>query len=484
MVAGNIAALSVSGYVAGSAAKIQTQTIAASTYGVGNGSAAINFPASTASPAFFSGQESLYFSPDGNFVFGGSPGGFDMLAGVRNLPSGTAPAFAGLYYQVGADQDFSQFAATGFANFLTQYGAFDAASGSVVAHERLESVFNANALGYTFSDSYPAPLVSSYNDAAEYMLYKFGIGGKYRIGAGTWPYLGLNVAVQAPTLSSSGSGPWLNPQGVVNAASFAPFTAGISDGELIVLYGNNLASAQVTTPLRPLPTTLGGVTVSINGYPAPIYYVLPGQVAVVVPYEITYSIAQIQLTNNGVKSNTVTTFVYQTTPGVFTGSSGLGYGYLQHADYSLITPSHPAAPGETIIAYVTGLGASIRPFRMAGLARSGQPSFTFNPITGGTGGSVSTALFSGLVPTVSALYQVNLTVLSTAANGDQTVDIGGPDSLAAQALIPVAKPAGSVRRGTAEVRAASHSSRVPDETRIVESGHAIRQAIPALGIRN
>ena len=63
----------------------------------------INFPTSNQAQ-FISGPEYFYFSPDGNFFFGGSPTGWDMIAGVNNAG---AAAFGGLYYEAGVDEDFS-----------------------------------------------------------------------------------------------------------------------------------------------------------------------------------------------------------------------------------------------------------------------------------------------------------------------------------------------------------------------------------------
>ena len=44
----------------------------------------------------------MYISPDGNFVFGGSPTSWDFWVGVRT-GTGT-PNFSGLYYQAGIDE--------------------------------------------------------------------------------------------------------------------------------------------------------------------------------------------------------------------------------------------------------------------------------------------------------------------------------------------------------------------------------------------
>ena len=69
-----------------------------------------------------SGNEYLYLSPDGNFVFGGSPEGWDFFVGVRNSSGGAA--LSGLYYQGGIDLDDSTLYA-GYGTLTTYYGAYD-----------------------------------------------------------------------------------------------------------------------------------------------------------------------------------------------------------------------------------------------------------------------------------------------------------------------------------------------------------------------
>ena len=190
------------------------------------------------------------------------------------------------------------------------------------------------------------------------MRYVVGAGG-VRIGSGIGPYLGINVALPAP--SFSGSGVFLNPAGIVNAASSAPFTAGIAPGDFITLYGANLAPGTATAYTVPFPTTAGldGVQVTVNGLPAPVQFVSPGQISAIVPYAVGSSIARIQVNNNGVLSNAVTTFVNLTAPGVFTvPPGGVGYGAVLHGDYSLVTAQSPAQVGETVAVYLTGLGTT------------------------------------------------------------------------------------------------------------------------------
>ena len=70
--------------------------------------------------------------------------------------------------------------------------------------------------------------------------YIFGDGGLAFVGIGTSGYFSLLVGMHAPAFS--GTGVYLNPIGVVNAASYQPITASLAPGELITLFGTGLSS--------------------------------------------------------------------------------------------------------------------------------------------------------------------------------------------------------------------------------------------------
>jgi uncharacterized protein (TIGR03437 family) len=259
------------------------------------------------------------------------------------------------------------------------------------------------------------------------------------VSIGKGPVLGLSFGVKAPDFS--GSGVYLNPTGVVNAASSAPFIAGLAPGELITLYGSGLAGSTVVAPALPFPTTLGNVQVSINGRPAPIYYVSSTQISVIVPYETEISFAQIQVTNNGAKSNTVTVYMNDAAPGLFSvDQNGLGYAIARHADYSYVTKDNPAKKGETIVVVLSGLG-TVSPAAPAGAAAPAA-----EPLSRTTGqfyvyidGYDSTTSYVGLAPGLAGLYQINVTIPTTVSSGDVYLDVQADSNAfyTSQVKIPV-----------------------------------------------
>ena len=433
-------------------------------YTFSNGAGNLSFPTSGNTAVF--GTQILYISPDGNFIFGGSNNNWDFFVGVRN---GSAASFGGTYSQAGLSEDASQLTSAGFAVIGTFYGSLIATSsgpdaGSIIGHQRFADVFGTGVEDDTYSDTFPTGAAGQYTDGSTQTQYTFSQDGAVRIGFGVGPFLGISAAVRVPPQSSTG-GVWLDPTGVRNAASFAPFTAQLARGELIVLFGSGLANGTTIQNVAPLPPMLGGVQVLINGVPAPLYYVTQGAIAAVVPYE-TIGIAQIQVINNGVASNSVTAFVGATAPGVLTqGSDGISAALVQHLDYSLVTAANPAQPGETLLGYVTGLGDVSPAIADGAPGLSGDVlNNATNTISVSIGGQAATVGFAGLAPTLSGLYSIVFTVPSGVSSGNQTLTLGGPDAFSFEALLPIggggalaAPPSSTTPSSTA--RAASRGTR-------------------------
>ncbi len=456
---GNLGSFTMSGFVGGSGVSPYTQAVTSLKYAFSNGAASFTIPTSN-NAILMDGQQYIYISPDGNFIFGGSPDSWNFFVGVRTGTS--TPNFSGLYYQAGIDEDESNYTTSGYGLLDTYYGSLSASSGMILGDQRQNDVFFSSAVGYTYSDTYSVPTNGAYTDVSGITNYVVGAAGAIRIGSGIGPYLGLSVALTAPT--ASGSGVWVDPQGIVNAGSFAPFTAGISPGELITIFGNNLAPSTQVASSIPFSSNLNGVQVSINGLPAPLYYVTAGQIAAIVPYATGGdSIATISVNNNGTTSNTVTAFINLTTPGVLTQSqNGLGPGSILHAaDYSLVTSENPAQAGETVAVYLTGLGA-VNPAIPDGSAGPSSPtSNATNTITADLSGTTATVGFAGLAPTLAGLYQVNLTIPTGLTSGNNVLDIGGPDSYTSEAVIPVGSGSATTSAEPAAMAASLAAHRGP-----------------------
>jgi uncharacterized protein (TIGR03437 family) len=251
--------------------------------------------------------------------------------------------------------------------------------------------------------------------------------GAIQISAASASNSPLSIAV---TLTVAPAAPAVTITGVVNAGSYQP---GIASGTWISIFGTNLSQSTYLWQASDivngaLPTTLQGVSVTVNGLPAYVDYVSATQINALAPDDDTLGPVPVQVTTAGATSNVVTVQKSLFAP-AFPTFDGTHVAAL-HADYSLVGAPNllpgvvttPAQPGETILLYGVGFGPADPP------QPSGQLVTTAAPLANGVqvtiGGQTASVAFAGL--TGSGLYQFNVTVPNL-ANGDAAVvaSIGG-----------------------------------------------------------
>ncbi len=99
--------------------------------------------------------------------------------------------------------------------------------------------------------------------------------------------------------------------GVVNAASFNP---GLAPGSLISIFGSNLSHGTVAAQQIPLPISMADTSVLINGAPAPLLYVSPGQINAQIPDQIATGTVTVAVETSGVVSAPVSVAVAVAAP--------------------------------------------------------------------------------------------------------------------------------------------------------------------------
>jgi uncharacterized protein (TIGR03437 family) len=181
--------------------------------------------------------------------------------------------------------------------------------------------------------------------------------------------------------------------------------------------------------------------VTVNGIPAPISYVSPNQINVLVPFEISGSYATFQVSSDIGLSNPVTLYVAKTAPGVFASlaggfAPGLGPAAAQHANFSAVTEDNPAEVGETLMLYVTGLGA-VSPAVKDGFAAVAKPlSYVVADVTVTVDGLNAPVSFKGLAPGFAGLYQVNFEVPKGVSSGKLvSLSLATPDAVTSEAKL-------------------------------------------------
>jgi uncharacterized protein (TIGR03437 family) len=434
---GSLGTVNLTGFVGAGGTNV-TQTVNGAAYSFASGALTLSFGGSLVTQPLIAGDALCYLSADGNFFFGGSATGWDMIVGVRAYAGSVPPdALKGMYYQAGVDLSPS----SGFTTLATYYGAFSAtADRTIIGHQRVltgfDPSFDYTPFDYTYSDFFTLAADGSHDDFLG-IHNVVGAGGAIRIGYGNTSRLGINIALRSPAFS--GAGVYLDPSGIANAASSAPFTVGVSRGGFIALYGTNLAST--TLQDGSMPFTLGGVQVLINGRQAPIYYVRSDVVLAIVPYETTGTVASIQVISNNVASDIRTVRVKDGTPGVYTDPpGGVSYAIGQHVQdnsYDKITPQNPAHPGETILLYLTGLGDVDPPVADGMPAPLSPLTYALTQPVAVVDGEQTTVGFAGLTPTIVGLYAITVTIPSDIAPADVYIDVSLPDSYTTEAQISI-----------------------------------------------
>lgn len=489
---GNLGSVAVSGYAANQNSTILSQTASGATYslpGVTATGGAINFGSSA---TLVGGSMSFMVSPDGKLFVGGSPNDFDMLVGTTAVANANAAIYQGFYFLGGLEDDASELAAESQSTVDAFYGSSSVTGSGGISINHLR----VNPLGvyphdYTYNDNYTVPATGGFEPSNEPDQFMLGANGQVVIasGVGTWYSVMVGLQVANPT----GTGVFLNPLGIVNAGNFAPATNPVAPLEMVLLFGNGIATSDWDATTFPLPTaTPDGVEVLINGSPVPllrtraslnpnlIYAVVPSAIG---PASGVYY-ATFEVANKNGKSQPVTMYTNYTAPGLFAISEGgVGNGAL-HANGSWVTAADPANVTETVLLFTTGLGG-VTPAVPDGTLPTSSTLNATPTVYISTWNSVLP--YAGPAPCCVGLDQVNLTV-PPVATADWYLDVwaldpvglDGGESYEATINVAGGAAAGAVPMARRPLRALGHgvsrtSARKPVSGRLPHTGSDVTQ---------
>jgi len=400
---GSAGTIAVAGKAANTGDRVTTSLVSNATYTVTtDGSGTLTLPGS----GLLNGVRSLWVSSDGTLALFGSttPGGHDLWVGAK---PGTSASFRNLYFRAGLRYESNKAGAyTGSSN--------STGAGKLVSSLRVRQP--EGVLDLTAVNNYSV----NADGAGTLDLNRIAISatGFHTNGISTVDSNNYELSFAIRAAAPSGTGVFISPQGVVNAASFAPVGAPLSPGGFFTLFGSGLAAATTVAGSLPFPTSLGNVQVLVNNAAAPLYLTSAGQISALVPLNATGATASIVVVNNGQRSNIVDIPLARSSPGIFTiPPAGTGPGALLHANFTLVNAAAPAKRGETILLFLTGLGA-VTPTIPDGSAAPNSPlSLVTSDVKVYIGGRLATVVFKGLAPGLAGLYQINLTVPSNAPTG-------------------------------------------------------------------
>ena len=206
-----------------------------------------------------------------------------------------------------------------------------------------------------------------------------------------------------------------------NGATIAPNT-------WVEIKGVNLAPAGDTRIWQAsdfvngnMPTQLDGVSATVNGKSAFLYYISPTQVNILTPPGTISGSVNVVLTTGGIASPPFAAQAQAISPSLFVFDGT--HVAATHLNGSYIGPttlypglSTPAKPGEIVVLYANGFGPTSTPVVSGSTTQSG----TLSPLPEvQIGGVTATVLFAGLV--APGEFQFNVTVPSGLSSGDNPI---------------------------------------------------------------
>lgn len=242
------------------------------------------------------------------------------------------------------------------------------------------------------------------------------------------------LALLAPAFSQNQARPVVNA--IASASAFGAYPGITAPGSYVEIYGSSLAGTTrgwTTSDFTAAgaPTSLDGVSVSVNGAAAYVAYISPTQVNIEVPDGVAPGSDVVVVSYQGLASAAATLTINALEPGLLAPAAfkigGTQYvaavhsatgGYVDNGNIPG-APAAPAVPGETLVFYGIGFGP-ITQGKVAGQIASGQTSLA-NSFTMTIGGSSATIQYAGLAPDSVGEYQFNVVVPQNLPTGDLPV---------------------------------------------------------------
>ena len=226
----------------------------------------------------------------------------------------------------------------------------------------------------------------------------------------------------------SASAPPPSPVTISGISNNASGASGIASGSWVSMYGANLSATTRAWQSgdfsgNSLPTKLDGVSVTVNGKSAAVWYISPGQLNVQAPGDSATGPVPVVVTNS-YGSATATTTLQQYAPGFFAIQK---YAAAVHTDGAYVAPvgyfgsgvaSRPAAPGEVILLFGTGFGPTTQDVPAGQIFNGAAPLTDLTQLHMTIGGAPATVQFAGMV--AAGEYQFNV-VVPAVADGDQAI---------------------------------------------------------------
>jgi len=265
-------------------------------------------------------------------------------------------------------------------------------------------------------------------DVAGYTLQPFVPSGSYNCTNTAQPFItAVNSAGAYGAYPYFASGSWLEIYGSGLADPNDPrLTAAVNPGQWTSADFNGVNA----------PSALDGVSASIDGEAAYVWYISPGQLNVQAPEDSVTGNVAITVTNCQGQSPAYPLTRRPLAPGILAPANFTANGnrymvatFASDGAYvldsalgaSLGVPSRPARTGDLIIAYGIGFGDVTPPVLPGHIDE--QANALTNPVSFSFGSATAALPYSGLAPAFVGLYEFYITVPAGLPNGDNPIHV-------------------------------------------------------------
>ncbi|HXA49128.1 MAG TPA: SBBP repeat-containing protein, partial [Candidatus Acidoferrum sp.] len=307
----------------------------------------------------------------------------------------------------GADGTVTEFSADGSALLFSSY--IGGTSADYVRSLAVNCTAGLIVVGSTQSSNFPGTL-----------------GAVPALNFAQGALIGFVAKVAAGTSTSA-----IAPGGIVNAATSS--SAPVAPGSLVSIYGSDLAGSTGGAGSTPLPTSLNGATVTVNGATVPLVYVSPGQINFQLPFDAATGTASATV-NSGCGASAPVSFpVSSAAPYLLLGVGGDAL--VANQDNSFNSESNAALKGSIVTVYLIGIGPLDKDISTG----AATPADLFSarlPYKALIGGFDTSVKFLGMTPGFVGLAQANLEIPNLSPGKYPViVTVNGVDSNAANIYV-------------------------------------------------
>lgn len=220
------------------------------------------------------------------------------------------------------------------------------------------------------------------------------------------------------------TGPFIGNSAITDAAEFK---SPVAPGSIISIFGEGLgpwrgSSLGFQPGTNKMMASAGGVSVTVNGIPCPLFFTSFYQINCQMPFEVSgQTRVSVAATSSGAISPTEYARVAPVAPALFPGA------VVNAVTGRVITSTIPARPGDYLVFFATGLG-QVEGGGVTGQATAGAQKVNA-VFEARINGYVVPLDYAGLAPGFPGLYQINIRLPGNTPAGAATFNFKLKDDL-------------------------------------------------------